>query len=66
MNVINDDGLTAGKTAKHMKKEEMKSVVAFRCSNGQLLTVRAINLNFLELSVSGPTFLVWIMFADFL
>ena len=34
-------------------------------STGQLLTVRAIDLNFLELSVSGPTFiLIFLLYVE--
>ena len=37
----------------------MKSVVVFRSSNGQLLTVRVTNLNFLEFKASaGPKVLI--------
>ena len=34
----------------------MNSVGTFRCSIGRLLTVRAMNLIFGELNISGPTF----------
>ena len=44
---------------------EFLSSVAMWPSTGQLLTVRAINLNFLELSVSGPTFiLIFLLYVE--
>ena len=44
MNVIqsvSQDGMSSGKAAKPMKL--MKTAVAFRCSNGQLLTVMTLD-----------------------
>ena len=42
----------------------MKSVVVFRCSNGQLLTIRATNLNFLEFKASaGPKVLISLLYG---
>ena len=42
----------------------MKFEVVFRCSNGQLLTVRATNLNFLEFKASaGPKVLISLIYG---
>ena len=58
---VSQDWLMSGKAAKPVKK---KSVVTFRCSSGQPLTVRATNLNFLELNVSDPTFfLIFLLYG---
>ena len=44
--------MTLGKAAKPTKMYQMKTVDAYHCSNGPVLTVRARNLIFLELNVS--------------
>ena len=42
----------------------MKSVVVFRCLDGQLLTIRATNLNFLEFKASaGPKVLILLLYG---
>ena len=41
----------------------MKTVFVFRCLNGQLLTIRATNLNFLEFKASaGPKVLISLLY----
>ena len=42
----------------------MKTVFVFRCLNGQLLTIRATNLNFLEFKASaGPKVLISLLYG---
>ena len=42
----------------------MKTVFVFRCLNGQLLTIRATNLNFLEFKASaGPKVLILLLYG---